>query len=275
MIHLLTALPCEARPLIKHYRLRPVTPDSPLRLHANEHLRLAITGVGRDNMAAAVGYLQASGIPREQAAWLNIGVAGHAHKPLGSLGLVHKAQDDRGSPCFYPPLLFHNAPEGAELLTSHTPVNDYPDPHWYDMEGYAFFSQASRFTILELVHALKIVSDNRLNHSEHVSAALVEELVAAQLQAIDEVLRQLAELQQSHADITREPAGLQRCLQQWHFSHYRKKQLQGLLYRLQAMDEEIPWTKLEGKKSAAEVLATLERHLDQVNIVFPTPRSMP
>jgi len=273
MIHLLTALPCEAKPLIRHYRLRPLDSGSPLRLHANDRLRLAITGIGRDNMAAAVGYLQASATPREYPAWLNIGVAGHAHKPLGSPGLVHKVQDNRGSPCFYPPMLFETRLEGAELLTSDSPVTEYLGPHWYDMEGYAFFAQASRFSTLELIHAIKIVSDNRHNPSERVNAALVEELMAAQLPAIDELLQQLAELQQDHAAIIQEPTGLQRCLQQWHFSHYRKQRLQALLHRLQAMDEEIPWSQLADKTCAAEVLTTLEQHLARMDIVFQAARS--
>ena len=51
--HLIVALASESRPLIDHFRLRPV-PDTPYRRYRNGSIVLTETGIGKLNAAAAV-----------------------------------------------------------------------------------------------------------------------------------------------------------------------------------------------------------------------------
>ena len=57
MINILTALPCEAKPLIHHYRLNGRQVHG-FRIYENSDMRLIVSGIGKVAAAAACACLQ-------------------------------------------------------------------------------------------------------------------------------------------------------------------------------------------------------------------------
>ncbi len=268
MIHLLTALPCEAKPLIRHYRLTRQRPEGVFPLYQSQQLRLIVSGVGANNMAAAVGYLHALAGDDPATAWLNIGIAGHANKPLGTPCLVDKATDNTAAYCYYPPMLFDLDIERAPLITLSNPSDNYSGNHLYDMEGMAFFTIASRLATAELVHSAKIVSDNRDHPISNISAKRVEALVEASMRTINELIMQLNELQRHYQSVIQDPSHYQEFLQNWRFTQYQRKRLRRLLQRLSALNMQPHWPILETLAHAEDVLHTLEQQLGAAPALF-------
>ena len=61
MIHLFCALPCEAEPLIQHFKLSDIKEFDLFRIYQSKdkEISLTTTGIGKLNMAAAVSYQHA------------------------------------------------------------------------------------------------------------------------------------------------------------------------------------------------------------------------
>ncbi len=84
MINLVVALPAEARPLIEFFRLKEKTTIGTFRMYRQEDMSLVISGPGKIAAAAATALLAGSNTTGKQAAWLNIGIAGHATYAIGT-----------------------------------------------------------------------------------------------------------------------------------------------------------------------------------------------
>ena len=103
MINLVVALPAEARPLIKHYSLNRQQAHDAFPLYRNERMALVVCGPGKIAAATATTWL-AELIPgKQRAAWLNIGVAGHATHDIGTGLLVNRISDHASNKSWYPP----------------------------------------------------------------------------------------------------------------------------------------------------------------------------
>ena len=90
MIHIVVALAQEAKPLIKHWKLKRSAQFSNLYFCADK--LLVISGMGTVKSAAALGFLVGltgqKDIPK-----LNVGIAGHPTRALGSMWAVNKIVD--------------------------------------------------------------------------------------------------------------------------------------------------------------------------------------
>ncbi len=93
MIHLVVALAAEARPIARHLGLRGSDETAPFRLYRSESIRLVVTGVGRNACAAGAAYAFAKAGEVRDAAWINVGVAGHATAEIGSAFVAAKIRD--------------------------------------------------------------------------------------------------------------------------------------------------------------------------------------
>lgn len=184
MIHFVTALPCEARPLIDHYRLKCSSRKTPFQIHESDDIRLIISGVGKANSATAVAYLQGITKTNEHIAWMNVGIAGHVNMEIGTSALAHKITDASTGQNWYPVFITKPNIPTASLLTVEQPEQEYREDALYDMEAASFFAAANRFAPSELIHCFKCISDNRASPAEHISKKIVTELIAAQLKMI-------------------------------------------------------------------------------------------
>jgi len=194
MINLVVALPAEARPLIDFYRLGDKTTLGTFRVYRHADMSLIISGPGKVAAAAATALLAGCSTPGKQAAWLNIGIAGHATYSTGQSLLAHRITDHATGKSWYPPQLFDLPTTTGSLLTVDVPENDYRQDIAYDMEASGYYPVASRFSCTELVQCFKVVSDNREQSTATLTAERCTQLITQKLDEIDALVRALLSL---------------------------------------------------------------------------------
>jgi nucleoside phosphorylase len=191
LICLVVALPAEARPIVSRFGLRRLQPDRTFPVYAADPVSLVVSGPGKVNAAAATMFLHAAGGDPANAAWVNIGVAGHADREVGEPVLAREITD-AGTGQRWHPTLPRALPCPADtLVTLDRAVPDYGPTGLVDMEASGFIATASRFAADGRTQVLKVVSDNRRRPATGVSAKLVRRLVADSLDVIESLLAQL------------------------------------------------------------------------------------
>jgi hypothetical protein len=198
MINLLVALHCEAQPFIEAFKLRKVT-DSVLSHYSGQgqlgglesmEINLVETGIGQLNMATAVGWLGAR-TARRRIAWLNVGTAGHTNMVVGTAVRIARCASESQERVYYPPLVatwpvikqkgsaeITSRRQLGEVLTGNTVCTDYPPQALVDMEAYAFFRSATKFSPAELVQSIKVVSDNTTSDVSLLDAKKLTEIMS-------------------------------------------------------------------------------------------------
>ena len=266
MINLVVALPAEARPLLDFYRLGEKTTIGTFRVHQHADMSLIISGPGKVAAAAATALLASRNSPGKQAAWLNIGIAGHATYSTGQSLLAHRITDHATGKSWYPPQLFDLPTTTGSLLTVDVPENNYHQDLAYDMEASGYYPVASRFSSMELVQCFKVVSDNRKQSTATVTAKSCTQLITRKLDEIDTLVRALASLAQEVNRWRAPHTGVEQLTAQWHFTVSQQHQLAELARRWQVLMPEQPlWlSALEKQKNATAVLQSLRQHLDSL-----------
>ena len=272
MIHIITALPAEARPLIDHFGLHTKSTSGGFRIHEGDGMALVISGPGKVTAAAATALLAARLEPGIQAAWLNIGIAGHADREIGQGLLAHRIMDRASGQNWYPPRVFDLPLASTGLLTVDTPENDYAQDVAYDMEASGFYPVAARFSTSELVQCYKVISDNHRQGTDSVTAQHCKQLLAARLGDIARLVDVLGNLQQQRHDRHDALEGISKLTGQWHFSVSQQHQLADLARRWRALLPDQPFwlDSLKTHDSATQVLNSLRKHLDSLPIRLAT-----
>lgn len=271
MINIVTALACEARPIIRHFGLKKTPSEAAFPVYRNDTVNLVIAGVGKFAAAAAVGYLRglpnpAAGGAQEGAApqaWLNVGIAGHKSLALGTALLGHRISDVSGTCRFYPCFTFELPCATAEVITVERPERAYAADAAYDMEALGFCAAAARFSSFELIHCLKIVSDNSIHSHTNVTKQAGEDLVGGQLPVIEnlmsafEALRQATQCLQAPSQDYGLLTGLFR------FTVAQQNQLKRLLQRWRLLENAPVYAHLplQDFKNAGQVLLAMEARL--------------
>ena len=232
-LHLVTALPVEARPLIDYFRLKKLE-DTVFPIFENRNVRLIVSGIGKVSSASAVSYLQGRFL--DDAVWINVGFSGHLDSSIGSAYLVHKISDHTFRESFYPTFLKKPPFPTHALYSFDHPVRDYPKDLLVDMEGFGFYLAANRFTSIEFVHCFKIVSDNQNNPFNPSKSHLVS-LIAPHLPLLEDFIMDLKSKQEKMMGSSRHLLIFQSLIEKFHFTqnekHALKKSLRAylLLYR--------------------------------------------
>ncbi len=183
----------EAKPLIELYRLTKDIRHGAFPVYANESVKLIISGEGKINCAAATAYLGGlRGQVNEPVMWTNLGVAGHAFHPLGSLWRVNKVIDSTSAKIVFPINILRSSAVNSEaLVTVDKPETTYPQKVLYDMEACAFFQTVSRFASLEYVNSFKFVSDNQDQPLNEFTLSLATSMIGEQIKVVDYYLNEL------------------------------------------------------------------------------------
>ncbi|MGZ8189460.1 MAG: hypothetical protein ACXWTH_07850 [Methylosarcina sp.] len=193
-VFIYTALPCEAKPLVEHFKLKKETAVKPFDIYVHRHICLTVTGLGKSAMAAGVAYSQALYSSAENPVMINIGIAGHQNHVVGSLFLIDKITDGDSGRSYYPPLVFSPPCSTGSIKTASRPQLDYDHLDLCDMEASAFYETATRFASSELVQCLKVVSDNHLAPADRIKPQNVSRLISAHAPAIEDVSSELLRL---------------------------------------------------------------------------------
>ena len=199
MINIVVALPAEARPLLDHFRLRDRQHNMVFPIYRNTDMALIVSGSGKVAAAAATALLAGTGTPHSRAAWLNIGIAGHAHHAIGSGYIAHRITDSATGKNWSPPQLHELSTPTESLYTVDRPEDDYPTTALYEMEASGFLPVANRFSSSELVQCFKVISDNRTQATTAVTAKLCAQLITARLADIEQLVNALSGMADEHA----------------------------------------------------------------------------
>ena len=267
MLTFIVALHCEAKPLIDLYKLKKVV-DKPFDLYrrdgdqTNPGVELLITGIGALSVSSAVGWLAGRNSDDSQRVWLNIGTSGHMNHAIGTIILVHGVGDEVLQKSHYPPLVAKWPGLTDAVLTVTAPCSDYPGGAAVDMEAYAFFITANRFSDSEIVQSLKVISDNEEYGIEHLNASKLTELVQNKIADIDAYAQALLNIRpdEFEYDIS--------AIQQMRGTHSQRRQAGELLKKLSALNASQEMTELEASLADCshlkEVLPILNQAVDSV-----------
>jgi len=258
-IYILTALACEAKPLIAALKLQKTELPCGGHVYINRDnsVELMITGVGPVKAAVATARLLRDKLKFRHAYLLNVGIAG-GEKPIGACYCIHKITDADLQKSWYPPFL-KKATEG--LTTFNAPQTNYSEG-LIDMEASGIIQAALSFITRDQIYFLKIVSDNPSQTTHTINASYVSELIndnlATIVEAIDALIQKSTQLIEYSVTIDVSPI-----TDKWHFSHYQQHQLRDLLTRLAIrIDDFEPLELLDDAKTSRDVLTTLSAELD-------------
>jgi len=261
------ALDCEARPLVKYFNLKKDDSHVCFPIYRNEKIVLTVTGVGKVAMAGAVAYTMAVFPGYLVPLLINVGIAGHKTQALGTLCMAIKIIDGDTGRRFYPQLLGNYWPETSELKTTSLPVTQYSSDCLYDMEASAFYEMAIRFSSSELIHCLKVVSDNENSSIEKIQPKLVTDWITNQMNEIERLLQKLETLRESIVPI--ELDSYNEMIDKWHFTVSGKIKLKSLLQRWKVLTN-TAWLYSSEKKdmNGKQVLSKLEAEVSRLEILL-------
>jgi hypothetical protein len=269
MIHFVTAFDAEARPLIDHFRLRRQA-DHGFPVYAGDDAWLVVSGPGKVNAAAATAHLHGrAGLPWDNT-WINVGIAGHAELSQGEPRIAHKVTDGLSGESWYPALITTPPWSSASLVTVDRADTTYASNALVDMEATGFMETALRFSSSELVHVLKVVSDNRANPARIPGPSQVKTWFAPHMATLEKFCRSLERLAiplETPAEVTQQ---YERLTAAMHFTVSQQNRLQQLLQRWQALnpDTQIP-AAVSAQATAQALLDVLQEHLDAEPPVLP------
>lgn len=259
----------EAAAVIEKYGLKAVMEKGPFVRYEAPNINLVVAGMGRVNAAAATAYLAA--VTRREcindAIWINAGIAGHRTLPLGESVIVHKITEVQTGVAFYP-LPVPTGLCSTELLTVDVPESDYSYEAAYDMEGSAFWSVARKFSPLEFIQLVKVVSDNPSNGVATLNKQRIDEYMRQLANKLDDVVKQLQELACRHNAAQSLPEIFEKLSCQYKFTVTQKRQLQRACQRFAAtgIDEELEKFASEMFPSAKELLRKMNSRLDRLEL---------
>jgi len=269
-IHIVVALHEEAKPLISHFSLQRIqnTKSFPLYRSADEKMWLIVSGKGKSNSSAAVNFLAGLRQSFPHSAWLNIGIAGHRTYELGTLVLARKVIDETMSNSFYPTMHREQKLPNSTIMSVESPQRTYPDDICLDMEASTFCQSAKRFANVELIHCLKIISDNENHPWQELDKTKMLEFFSPCLSKIASFTKELLSLSSIEQQQNLEPLFLQEVMREWKFTQTQAHQVRAFLERWGALEEKESPLELYGKdaKSAREFLLSLENHLARVQL---------
>lgn len=199
-LNVLAALNCEVKAVVDLLKLKK-SGDRPFavyegvaEIHGVEiRICVVVTGIGAVNMATAVGWLGAKNGSAVNV-WLNIGIAGHSHFPVGEAFVVTSSRDVFSPRTYYPPQVAKRTTHSCGCLSLNAPSSDYPEVGGLDMEAASFYKAACHFTVAECVQSFKVVSDNPGTDLESLSASVITKLMAQHTRSILDFAYALTEL---------------------------------------------------------------------------------
>jgi hypothetical protein len=178
MVYIVTALYCEATPLIKHYNLKKLPPSSKFEIYGNEDFNLIISGTGMFKSAVAATHLFSVSPPVSGSIAVNTGICGALNPDFheGKMFIINKVTNNLTGKSYYPDMLLRHGLSEGSLETFPSPVVKESagsiSSQLVDMEAAGFMEAATAFFPSHNIYCLKVVSDhlegNRLTTS-HVS----------------------------------------------------------------------------------------------------------
>lgn len=269
MIHFLCALQCEARPLIQRFGLRQDIHARHFRFYVDGRGTTSLTVSGPGKLAAAAAAMFAAG--RVQAgpadAWLNVGVAGHGYLALGRAAMANRVEDAGSGQAWFPVTPFERPVPAAAVLTLDRPRDDYGDA-FFDLEAAGFYATLCRVGTLELIHCLKVVSDNPDRPLRPLPEREVSDLIEGRLAHVETLVSRLRELAGVAAEQEAASPHLDGIVARWRFSETQRRRLERLLRRWDALlpDQDPLAGSAGASRNAAALLDQIQECVDAARL---------
>ncbi len=191
MIGIVTALHCEARPLIRHFHLKKEEQFSPLEIFSAENIRLVVSGIGKLRSAiAATRLLTLPGPPRFRLL-MNVGICGaNAKYAVGEPVLANQVIDAGSGRRYFPDMIVRQHLTEGTLHTLDKPLFEPDAPagkiELADMEAAGFFEAALKELENHRITVLKVVSDHF--EKKPLNKTNIEKLIETNLPQIEEFI---------------------------------------------------------------------------------------
>jgi adenosylhomocysteine nucleosidase len=265
MIHLVVALPQEAKPIVDFFRLKQVLTVSSFPLYEGDGKRLIISGIGKLKAAEATMFLAGFSKGERDMVWLNVGIGGHRSIRVGEGVLANKVSDSETKYSWYPPIFLDDPLKQHAVLTVPSPEKEYKENAVYDMEASGFLGAAIRFSTIELIHCYKMISDNKAADQKRISKSMVSGLVAGHLTTLQSILKKLETLSKEVRALNASPTEFEKFQAKWHFTVAQERLLKRRLKRLETLRPNTAFLTGPVKQftNGKEVLQFLEDQLEQ------------
>ena len=221
--------------------------------------------MGREQTALAINILADYDNDTKQG-WLNIGIAGHGNLSIGDICIGGKLMDDLSNECFYPPQVYNHDIPVCSITTCSEPSIQYATGMAYDMEAHAFYKNASKFSLRELVQVIKIVSDNPDHPLDKSSTKEVRQMIKKQLQTIDGLVKQIDQASKIFQPDKQLEQVVANILQFHSFSVTRSHQMHDLVKHAKILGfnpniiEEIAFSSTDAKEAIRSISDFLKPH---------------
>jgi nucleoside phosphorylase len=260
------ALKSEANPIINALNLKRVPGHLPFQVYKEEEEGhwLVISGIGAINSAAACSFLFEKSKADSLSIWVNLGIAGSKNFDIGDLVLIDKVSSSFLGKSQYPRIApnLESQPK-SELLTVQIAEINYETDAVYDMEGFAFFLIANKFTTLELILVLKVISDGPGTDLEKIDKNKVSELIESKITTISDILSSMNRLSKDLKSQEVDPKEFVEICKNKRYSFSEKVILKKLMQQWYARNPSNNSSKLiSKKKDGAEVIKFLEAELN-------------
>ncbi|MET0012924.1 MAG: hypothetical protein ABW088_04640 [Sedimenticola sp.] len=191
-VRIVVALPAEAKPINQRFGLIRDNSAEAFPLYRNDRVALVVSGPGAEQAQQAVRWLAAYLPTDEETLWVNLGIAGHPHRPLGEALLAERLSSERDDPVIHAVLPRPCPCDSAPLVTLAEPDFDYHRDAMIDMEGFGFYRAAVDFSPPEKVQCLKIISDNRQQDARNINSKMVRKLIEQHLVLLENLVEAMA-----------------------------------------------------------------------------------
>lgn len=255
MTSFVVALHAEAKPLIEHYGLEPTNRHG-FRVFEGAGRRLVVSGVGKVAAAAATAYLQDTPLD----VWVNVGIGGHRDRAPGEMVRATRVSDASTAARYYPTSVGLTEFDTAGVTTVDVPETVFASSDVFDMEAAGFYPTALRFSTSELVHCVKIVSDNVDTGTDQLTSPRVTELIENNLGAVVALVDELEALASTIEPLRVEPDA-DSFLRSWHFTASQKRRLTRILMRHRAFEQQPSADDFRGSPTSQVVLDRLSESL--------------
>jgi nucleoside phosphorylase len=257
------ALACEAKPLIKAWRLKKLSSSPhPVAIYINEQKVVVVTGIGKIAMAGAIGYVMALFANPDMPILLNLGIAGHKTLAVGDICLGEKISDSETGRSFYPPLTVIPPCNTGAIITHSKAHTAYNDDNIRDMEAVGFYEIAVKFSTSELIQVIKIISDNAQSPIDKINESAVETWINDKVAIVEALLNDLMRLRQPSVSDDPTEHLFKTLSTRFHFTAANASKLKALLQRWQLLKgSELDYADVS-IRSASELLSWMEQELD-------------
>ncbi len=263
----ITALMCEATPLIEAWGLRPLRAsevEERFQLFYGDGIYLGVSGIGKMRSAVATSALLTHLLGQDLTPIaVTIGIAGAPHglAELGELILVHKVRDISTNSRLYPDILLKHSLKELSLDTHDHPVTTPPtEQALVDMECSGFMQAATTLVAPSEVAVLKVISDNC--DGTRVSPEEVSKLIRSVSDSITKIITSLrAELSPPSRLNADDTETLHRVVSHARLSVTQRIELERAMLATRARGEDLPC-------SFHEILTRPIQNKDQRRIAF-------